>query len=74
MAAPRPCLNEIDVAVLAGGLGTRYGYRVAEIPASEPPRIGGEQSFNLLQWAAAYYLQFLIEFVRPKKPSRFKRQ
>ena len=51
----------------------RYGYRVAEIPASEPPRIGGERSFNLLLWAAAYYLQFLIEFARPKKPSRFKK-
>lgn len=57
---------------LMSARAARYGYRVAEIPASEPPRIGGEQSFNLLQWAAAYYLQFLIEFVRPKKPSRFK--
>ena len=57
---------------LMSARAARYGYRIAEIPASEPPRIGGERSFNLLQWAAAYYLQFLIEFVGPKKPSRFK--
>ncbi|MCH7935904.1 MAG: glycosyltransferase family 2 protein [Proteobacteria bacterium] len=59
---------------LMSARAARYGYRVAEIPASEPPRIGGERRFNLLQWAAAYYLQFLIEFARPKKPSRFKKQ
>jgi hypothetical protein len=45
---------------------------VTEIPASEPPRIGGQRRFNLLLWAATYYLQFLIEFAGPKKPSRFK--
>ena len=45
----------------------RYGYRVTEIPASEPPRIGGQRRFNLLLWAATYYLQFLIEFAGPKK-------
>ena len=35
--------------------------------ASEPPRIGGQRRFNLLLWAATYYLQFLIEFAGPKK-------
>jgi len=57
---------------LMSARAARYGYWVTEIPASEPPRIGGQRRFNLLLWAATYYLQFLIEFAGPKKPSRFK--
>ncbi len=67
-------LRKLSWEPLMSARAARYGYRVAEIPASEPPRIGGRQSFNLLLWAAAYFVQFLIEFVGPKKPSRFKRQ
>ena len=67
-------LRKLSWEPLMSARAARYGYRIAEIPASEPPRIGGQRSFNLLQWAAAYYLQFLIEFVGPKKPSRFKQQ
>ncbi len=65
-------LRNLSWEPLMSARAARYGYRIAEIPASEPPRIGGQRSFNLLLWAAAYYLQFLIEFVQPKKPSRFK--
>jgi len=42
--------------------------RVAEIPADEPPRIGGKRKLQILQWGAAYYFQFLRELFcwRPK--------
>ncbi len=35
--------------------------KVAEIPADEPPRIGGERKLKILKWGAAYYFQFLRE-------------
>lgn len=42
--------------------------RIAEIPADEPPRIGGKRKLQILQWGAAYYFQFLRELFcwRPK--------
>lgn len=42
--------------------------RVAEIPADEPPRIGGKRKLQILQWGAAYYFQFFRELFcwRPK--------
>lgn len=48
----------------------RYGYRVAEIPASEPKRIGGERKLRVFNWGGAYYTQFLMEVFRAKKPGR----
>lgn len=45
----------------------RYGCRVAEIPASEPPRIGGERKLRIFNWGGAYYTQFLMEPFRPKR-------
>lgn len=35
--------------------------RVAEIPADEPTRIGGERKLKVLRWGAAYYFQFIRE-------------
>lgn len=35
--------------------------KITEIPGDEPPRIGGERKLKILQWGAAYYLQFLRE-------------
>jgi glycosyltransferase involved in cell wall biosynthesis len=35
--------------------------KIAEIPGSEPPRIGGERKLKVLKWGAAYYFQFLRE-------------
>jgi len=35
--------------------------RIAEIPASEPPRIGGTRKLQIWRWGAAYYLQFWLE-------------
>lgn len=34
------------------------GLKITEIPASEPPRIGGERKLLVWQWGASYYYQF----------------
>ncbi len=39
----------------------KYGYKIAEIPGDEPPRIGGERKLQIIRWGAAYYTQFLVE-------------
>jgi len=54
-------------------LALKYGYKIAEIPASEPPRIGGERKLRVLNWGGAYYSQFWVQFLTPKKASRFKK-
>jgi hypothetical protein len=36
---------------------------VAEIPGSEPPRIGGARKLQVLRWGAAYYFQFLRDAI-----------
>lgn len=35
--------------------------KVAEIPGSEPPRVGGERKLQVWKWGAAYYFQFIRE-------------
>jgi glycosyltransferase involved in cell wall biosynthesis len=35
--------------------------KIAEIPGSEPPRIGGERKLQIWRWGAAYYFQFIRE-------------
>ncbi len=35
--------------------------RVTEIPADEPPRMGGERKLDVLRWGGAYLLQFFRE-------------
>ena len=39
----------------------KYKKRIAEVPAGEPPRIGGERKLQVLRWGAAYYFQFWRE-------------
>lgn len=51
-------------------LALKHKYRVAEIPASEPQRIGGERKLRVLRWGGACYMQFLREFFRPVGPKR----
>lgn len=51
--------------------------RIAEIPAEEPPRIGGERKLQIWRWGAAYYFQFWAErFIwlggKPKKNNQKK--
>jgi uncharacterized membrane protein YdjX (TVP38/TMEM64 family) len=49
----------------------KHGARVAEVPADEPCRIGGERKLQMWRWGAAYYFQFWRElwFWRRVKPS-----
>jgi glycosyltransferase involved in cell wall biosynthesis len=37
----------------------RRKLKVAEIPGSEPPRLGGVRKLRVLRWGASYYYQFL---------------
>ncbi len=36
----------------------RRRLRIAEIPGTEPPRIGGERKLQIWRWGASYYYQF----------------
>lgn len=51
-------------------LAHKYRYRVTEIPASEPPRIGGARKLRVVQWGGAYYTQFVLEFFKPLRDTR----
>ena len=46
------------------------GCRIAEIPASEPARIGGYRKLRVFSWGGAVYLQFIREFLRPYRRCR----
>lgn len=37
--------------------------KIGEIPGDEPPRIGGERKLQIWRWGAAYYFQFLRDFL-----------
>lgn len=41
----------------------KRGCKIAEIPASEPARIGGERKLKVIRWGGAIYFQFLREFI-----------
>ena len=49
-------------------LAHKYGYRVGEVAAPEPARLGGNRKLRILSWGGAIYLQFLLEFFRPRNP------
>jgi glycosyltransferase involved in cell wall biosynthesis len=39
----------------------KYGKRIGEVAAGEPPRIGGHRKLQILRWGAAYYFQIWKE-------------
>ena len=41
----------------------RRGLKIGEISGDEPPRIGGERKLQIWRWGAAYYFQFLRDFL-----------
>ena len=43
------------------------GIRWCEIPADEPPRVGGERKLKIFQWGAVYLTQLLIESTQRRK-------
>jgi hypothetical protein len=46
---------------LLSARAAKRGYRVTEIPADEPERIGGVRKLQVLRWGASYMFQFLRE-------------
>ena len=46
----------------------KRGIRIAEIPADEPARIGGERKLQMWRWGAAYYFQFWRELWFWRRP------
>jgi hypothetical protein len=46
----------------------KAGKRIAEVPAGEPERLGGERKLQIFRWGAAYYFQFWRElwYWRPR--------
>jgi glycosyltransferase involved in cell wall biosynthesis len=50
-------------------LAHKYGYRISEVPAPEPARLGGERKLRVLSWGGAFYTQFILEFFRPRNPA-----
>jgi glycosyltransferase involved in cell wall biosynthesis len=39
----------------------KYGKRIGEVAAGEPPRIGGKRKLQVFRWGAAYYFQIWKE-------------
>jgi glycosyltransferase involved in cell wall biosynthesis len=39
----------------------KYGKRIGEVPAGEPPRIGGQRKLQMFRWGAAYWFQIWKE-------------
>ena len=39
----------------------KYGKRIGEVAAGEPPRIGGQRKLQIWRWGAAYYFQIWKE-------------
>lgn len=55
-------------------LAHKYGYRVAEVAASEPKRLGGKRKLRVFSWGGAIYSQFLLEFLRPRDKARMRKE
>lgn len=50
----------------------KYGYRVGEVPSPEPKRVTGKRKLRIFAWGGAIYLQFLMEFFRPRDPAKMR--
>jgi len=55
-------------------LAHKYGYRVAEVAASEPKRLGGKRKLRVFSWGGAIYSQFLLEFLRPRNKAQMRKE
>ncbi|MFZ4681355.1 MAG: glycosyltransferase family 2 protein [Terrimicrobiaceae bacterium] len=56
----------IGIEPLLSVRSVSHAYKVGEIGSNEPKRLGGERKLQVLRWGAAYYFQFLHEFVKGK--------
>lgn len=48
---------------LLSARAARRKLKVCEIPGDEPPRVGGTRKLQVLKWGAAYYFQFVRDFL-----------
>jgi len=54
--------TDVDWVPLMNMRALKYGAKWCEIPADEPPRIGGERKLQIFQWGAVYLIQLLREW------------
>ena len=55
--------TRVDWIPLMSFRALKRGIPWSEIPADEPPRIGGQRKLKILQWGGVYLLQLLREWV-----------
>lgn len=55
--------TRVDWIPLMSMRSLKRGLRWTEIPADEPPRIGGKRKLKIFQWGGVYFLQLLREAV-----------
>ncbi len=55
--------TKISWEPLLSARALKYHKRISEIPGDEPARIAGERKLQVLRWGAAYYFQFLREWL-----------
>lgn len=61
--AERLCRCRISWEPLLSARAARRRLRIAEIPGTEPPRLGGCRKLLLWRWGAAYYFQLWRDFL-----------
>ena len=59
--------TRVDWIPLMSMRALKRGIRWTEIPADEPPRIGGKRKLKVFQWGAVYLLQLLGEWWQGSK-------
>lgn len=48
----------------------RAGLKISEIPSNEPKRLAGQAKVQIFRWGAAYYTQFILEYLKGKRDYR----
>ncbi len=56
--------TDISWEPILSARAARMNLKISEIPGDEPARIGGERKLQIIRWGAAYYSQFLVEFLK----------
>ena len=56
--------TKISWEPLLSARALKHKKSLSEIPGDEPPRLGGERKLQVLRWGAAYYFQFIQEWLK----------
>lgn len=62
--------TRVDWIPLMSMRALKYGLNWCEIPADEPPRIGGRRKLRIFQWGSVYFLQLLREWLQKKEEEK----